>query len=83
MSQPFARAIAMMAVISAMLKDGKSINGLPAYKSRGKGKGSPSRRFGKSSGKSHPFSSARQDARHQRQGHSMVMVNGFEVMNQA
>lgn len=31
--------------------------------------------------KFYPFSGARQDARHQRQGQRMVMVNGFEVMN--
>lgn len=85
MSQPFARSIAMFAAIAAAMKlEGPAkhsiLQGIGPYKSRGKGRGAPARKFGNKPGwKNYPFSSTRQNERHART-QRMVIVNGFELM---
>lgn len=89
MSQPFARSLAMMAAISqayqlqGLMKD-MALNRIGTYESRGHGGKHKARcaikKANPTGGKTYPFSSARQDARHQRQGQHMAIVNGFEIM---
>ena len=67
MSQPFARAIAMMALISQALSS-KEILPPFHYRSRGHGRGVYSGKgYGNYSGKVYPFSSDRECARRMKQ----------------
>jgi len=79
MSQPFARATAMMAAIAAAISAGSSIDGFH-YVSRGKGKGRGQAAFRmRRRGAPYPFSSNRQHARTARTQRT-VIVNGFALM---
>lgn len=69
---PFARAIAMMAMIRDIMQLGdvaqrqERLRRLNPYRSRGKGRGTPSRNFGNRSGVAYPHHSARERARNLR-----------------
>lgn len=61
----FARAIAMFAAVAAAMKlDGmdrvNALAGIGPYKSRGKGRGTPSRRYGNPGGRYMPHQGARE-----------------------
>ena len=63
MAQPFSRAIAMMALIQAALGDSAKMAAIGAYKSRGHGRGSPSKRYGNKPGKYMPHQGAQERER--------------------
>ncbi len=86
MSAPFARSIALMAAMGAMVQAGLSHtfaavkSGADAYRSRGKGRGDKmTKGTARRSGRSYPFSSTKQDARTTARQH-MVVVAGFQLM---
>lgn len=68
MNQKFGRFKAMMALISAALAGGMShyeaFQSVGTYKSRGKGRGTPSRVFGRSNSKYSPHIGAKEQAKH-------------------
>jgi hypothetical protein len=53
-SKPFARAIAMFALISAAMGDSLKLAAIGPYKSRGHGRGKPGRSYGNKSGRYMP-----------------------------
>lgn len=69
----FQRAKAMFAAIAAIMKlasvaeQKEQLGRLNPYRSRGKGRGTPSRKFGNRSGRTYPHHSARECARRLRQ----------------
>lgn len=63
MAQPFSRAIAMMALIQAAMGDSLKLAAISPYKSRGHGRGSPSRRYGNKPGKYSPHQGKQECAR--------------------
>lgn len=72
MAQPFARASALFSLIAAVASLPKSeqaaaFAGIGAYRSRGKGRGTPPRRFGNPSGRYSPHQGEREMARRRRQ----------------
>ncbi len=60
MAQPFSRALAMMALIQAAMGDAAKMATIGQYKSRGHGRGSPSRRYGNKPGKYMPHQGAQE-----------------------
>jgi len=72
MARPFARSSAMLAAVAGALALASlgdrldAIAGIGPYRSRGKGRGSPSRRYGNGSGHT-PHQGAREMARRVRQ----------------
>jgi len=83
---PFKRSLAIFAAMQAMMAEGLSAAtaaiqaGAGQYKSRGKGRGAPSPRFGRT-GKNYPFSNTKQNERYARQLTTRT-VNGFELIQQ-
>jgi len=79
----FSRFNALMAMIVEMMGNGLShfdaLEKVGGYKSRGKGRGSYSKRI--RSGKSLPAVGAKQTERYQKQGLRNVDVNGFSLIN--
>ncbi len=67
MAQPFARAIAMFALVQAATGDMTKLAAIGQYKSRGHGRGSPSRRYGNKPGKYMPHQGKQECARRLRQ----------------
>lgn len=67
MSKPFARAIALFALISAAMGDSLKLAAIGQYKSRGHGRGSPSRRYGSKPGKYVPHQGKQECERRLRQ----------------
>lgn len=67
MAQPFARAIAMFALIQAAMGNAEALAKIGPYRSRGKGRGAPSRRYGNKPGKYMPHQGKQECARRLRQ----------------
>lgn len=63
MAQPFARARAMFALVAAAMGDMVKLAAIGQYKSRGHGRGTPSRRYGNKAGKYMPHQGKRECAR--------------------
>lgn len=68
MSKPFARAIAMFALVSAAMGDSLKLAAIGPYKSRGHGRGSWSANNHKSRSKYMPHQGKQECARRLRQG---------------
>lgn len=66
-NNPFARAMAMLQAVLAAGGDMGKLAALGPYVSRGKGRGSPSRRYGNKPGKYMPHQGKRECARRVRQ----------------
>lgn len=73
MSQPFARARAMLALIAAAMGNSVKLAAIGPYKSRGHGRGTPSRRYGSKAGKYMPHQGANECLRRRLGGWSKVV----------
>lgn len=78
MSKPFARAIAMFSLIAAAMGDSLKLAAIGQYKSRGHGRGSPSRRYGNKPGKYLPHQGKQECVRRLRQGCGALMLHAPE-----
>ena len=72
-SNPFARATAMLQLVLAAMGNPAKLAAIGTYVSRGKGRGSPPRRYGNKPGKYMPHQGKRECARRVRQ---MVACRG-------